>query len=270
MTLTLDPGINLDGCTPSLRQFFDWANAHLPDLYVSSTKRWGTTSYHDIGQAIDISIADQGVYDRAIAALAPHISTFAEGIHQGQVGHASFSIKNGKPVPSEFWGQPTWDQHLNHIHVAVPNAGNWTPNPTGEAGAMQPTNKWPQTVAELHVVSWIWEHWGRFPALSEVNLGVWVWYANGEVGARDVKNSIANDPKAVAYRAQVTNVYNLVHDSVGENSGIWALVRQTSTDVAAIKAKVLAVAAVAKRKAAAAKRVKPAAKRPVKKAARRR
>lgn len=128
MSLILDPGVSFAGCTPALVQFYNWLDKNVDGLYVSSTKRNGTTSYHDIGQAIDISINDQAIYDRTLRTLIPQQASFAEGIHQGEPGHINWSVKNGRDVPyPSFWGQATWDAHLNHIHIAVPRADVWVP-----------------------------------------------------------------------------------------------------------------------------------------------
>lgn len=46
-----------------------------------------------------------------------HANQLLEGIHNSKFG--SLSIKNGKKVPSSFWGLQTWLQHKGHVHVGV-------------------------------------------------------------------------------------------------------------------------------------------------------
>lgn len=58
-----------------------------------------------------------GLYARACRrAHEPHIT---ELIHNSPIPGLSASVKNGSSVPASFWGSETWNEHRNHVHVAV-------------------------------------------------------------------------------------------------------------------------------------------------------
>lgn len=90
-----------------------------PGLGVTSTLRAGDTgSYHSLGEAVDLA-GPPGLMSQAAQWInATMGGSLLEGIHQN-----GLSIKNGKQVPSSFWGANTWAQHRNHIHLAFAGAG---------------------------------------------------------------------------------------------------------------------------------------------------
>jgi hypothetical protein len=78
--------------------------------------RPGSSSLHNLGIAADISGTP-----RAMMRAANYIKTsgiwrsLAEGIHKP----ANLSVDNGRRVPSSFWGAATWNDHVDHIHIAA-------------------------------------------------------------------------------------------------------------------------------------------------------
>lgn len=84
-----------------------------PSLRVTSALRPGDKGYHGRNLARDLAsdvntmrAAGQWIQENLMAMLL-------EGIH-----NPTLSVKNGKIVPSSFWGGATWAGHLDHIHVA--------------------------------------------------------------------------------------------------------------------------------------------------------
>jgi len=90
-----------------------------PQLMVTSTTGGGhaANSYHYRGMAVDIGGAVD-VMRRAAAYIKRSMgASLTEGIH-----NPNLSVKDGKSVPSSFWGATTWANHANHIHLAVAGA----------------------------------------------------------------------------------------------------------------------------------------------------
>lgn len=94
--------------------------AQFPGLSVTSTTggKHATGSLHYLGEAVDLA----GPSATMLAAAGWTGSTYgrmlAEGIH-----NPNLSIKSGRTVPSSYWGEPTWAEHANHIHVGVLGGG---------------------------------------------------------------------------------------------------------------------------------------------------
>jgi hypothetical protein len=92
-----------------------------PGLSVTATTN-GThakNSLHYSGQAVDLAApmnpAGISLMDRASAWAAKHIgASLAEGIHD-----PNLSISNGANVSPSYWGDKTWKEHLNHVHLGV-------------------------------------------------------------------------------------------------------------------------------------------------------
>jgi hypothetical protein len=87
-----------------------------PQLVVTATTDGVhvTNSLHYQGRAEDLAASSSIMNQAAKWILQNFGSQLAEGIH-----NPGLSIKNGKTVPSSFWGAVTWQAHRNHIHVAV-------------------------------------------------------------------------------------------------------------------------------------------------------
>jgi hypothetical protein len=85
-------------------------------LVTTSGVRPGGSSLHRLGIAADIS-GSPGAMMRA----ANYIKTsgiwrsLAEGIHKP----AGLSVDTGRQVPPSFWGASTWNDHVDHIHIAT-------------------------------------------------------------------------------------------------------------------------------------------------------
>ena len=93
-----------------------WVFKHLRGAVVTSAYRPGARDYHGQGMAVDISnpgnvLAVNNNFARAIMSAFGNIT---ELIH-----NPNASVKNGRVVPSSFWGASTWAQHLNHVHWAM-------------------------------------------------------------------------------------------------------------------------------------------------------
>jgi hypothetical protein len=91
-----------------LRQF--------PGLSVTSTTG-GThagSSLHYLGEAVDIG----GSASRMLAGAAWLGKTWGRSLEEG-IHNPNLSIKHGHPVSPSFWGEPTWGEHANHIHIGV-------------------------------------------------------------------------------------------------------------------------------------------------------
>jgi hypothetical protein len=99
-----------------------------PELEITSTTggTHATNSLHYEGRAADLASGDYSLMNKAAAwinksGLWQHLT---EGIHNpgtgaGGEGASLLSVKNQQKVPSSYWGEPTWSEHLNHIHVGV-------------------------------------------------------------------------------------------------------------------------------------------------------
>jgi hypothetical protein len=82
----------------------------------TSDYREGDPGYHGRGLAADFVGADDSEEGMVAIFNAFHAvgSQMAELIHNPTGG-----IKDGKDVPGSFWGQATWDAHMNHVHAAI-------------------------------------------------------------------------------------------------------------------------------------------------------
>jgi hypothetical protein len=94
-------------------------------------------SYHYLGLAEDLGGSEDAMA-RASAYLMSSgtYRSLLEGIHK-----PGLSVKNGKTVPSSFWGG-VWDQHANHIHIALRTLGALA----GGAGAVASKIKTPDII----------------------------------------------------------------------------------------------------------------------------
>ena len=99
--------------------------AQFSQLHVSSTIRAGTdagTCSHADGNAVDISDGTGGstYMDNAAQWVSDNFSSvLCQGIHQGIHGEVILSCSGGQNVPASYWGQSTWDEHVNHIHISM-------------------------------------------------------------------------------------------------------------------------------------------------------
>jgi len=66
-----------------------------------------------IGRAFDAigSPTNMRHFARWVRLNHPNVT---EGIHK-----PNLSIDNGRRVPSSFWGSKVWNEHANHVHIAV-------------------------------------------------------------------------------------------------------------------------------------------------------
>lgn len=96
-----------------------------PGLSVTSTTSGthATNSLHYLGEAVDLA----GGASTMLAAAGWTGRTYGRSLEEG-IHDPNLSIKHGANVPSSFWGEPTWADHANHIHVGVLGGG-------GAAGA---------------------------------------------------------------------------------------------------------------------------------------
>lgn len=94
-------------------------------------------SYHYQGLAEDLGGSEDAMA-RASAYLMSSgaYKSLLEGIHK-----PGLSVKDGKTVPSSFWGG-VWDQHANHIHIALRALGAIT----GASGSMASRIRTPNVI----------------------------------------------------------------------------------------------------------------------------
>ena len=72
--------------------------------------RHAAGSLHYSGRAMDFA-GDPGAMSRLAASL--------EGTRPTELIHApGFSMKSGRRVPPSYWGEETWNNHFDHVHVA--------------------------------------------------------------------------------------------------------------------------------------------------------
>jgi hypothetical protein len=106
-----------------IRDLIRTMKRHFPALSVTSTTdhskgtSTGGISDHPSGHAVDLS-ADEDTMSRAVSYIKRSgiVRRLKQGIHQ-----PGLSINLGKHVPESFWGI-AWDQHINHIHLALQGA----------------------------------------------------------------------------------------------------------------------------------------------------
>jgi hypothetical protein len=88
-----------------------------PGLSITSAYRPGDPGYHGKNEARDLG-GDSRTMLQAAAWIGSHFGrSLTEGIH-----NPNLSVKYGKNVPPSFWGEPTWAEHANHIHIAIAGA----------------------------------------------------------------------------------------------------------------------------------------------------
>lgn len=87
-----------------------------PALSVTSTTGGGhaTNSYHYKGRAVDIAGSTAVMGSAANWIRANVGKNLTEGIY-----NPSLSVKNQQSIPNNFWGEATWNNHIDHIHLAV-------------------------------------------------------------------------------------------------------------------------------------------------------
>jgi hypothetical protein len=87
-----------------------------PGLTVTSTTggTHATNSYHYQGRAVDLGGSTQVMSDAANWIHANLGKNLNEGIH-----NPNLSIKYQKDVSSSIWGEATWNNHIDHIHLSV-------------------------------------------------------------------------------------------------------------------------------------------------------
>lgn len=88
-----------------------------PRLIITSTTGGvhAAGSLHYKGEAADLAANDQTYMSEAASWIFDHLERYlTEGIH-----NPDLSVKDAKAVTSNYWGEPTWAEHLNHIHVGV-------------------------------------------------------------------------------------------------------------------------------------------------------
>jgi hypothetical protein len=101
---------------PAIRGLSSRLNRMFNLITTSGVRSGDTGSLHSQGIAADISGTP-----RAMMRAANYIKTsgiwrgLAEGIHKP----ANLSVDEGKRVPASFWGARTWNDHVDHIHIAT-------------------------------------------------------------------------------------------------------------------------------------------------------
>jgi hypothetical protein len=107
---------------PNVRDVIRRMKSHFPGMIVYATTNHdkytssGNVSDHYAGNAVDMSSGDYGLMRRAAAWVMSSglYRRLKQGIH-----NPNLSVNDGKVVPSSYWQEPTWSQHLNHIHLAI-------------------------------------------------------------------------------------------------------------------------------------------------------
>lgn len=90
---------------------------HFPKLIITATTNGNhvSNSYHYQGRAVDLASSNYAYMKQAADWIAANLTShLVEGIH-----NPNLSVKNGKVVPSSFWGASVWAGHANHIHLAA-------------------------------------------------------------------------------------------------------------------------------------------------------
>jgi phage-related protein len=128
------PGFAGGGLAGTPQSLWTWPELNqirqkmFPGSILTDAYRPGANDYHGAGQAIDIGWPgnDPAHLAQIAAALGRAFPGMTEGIH-----NPNLSIKNGRVVPSSFWGAATWAEHANHVHWAETpgdlSKGNATP-----------------------------------------------------------------------------------------------------------------------------------------------
>lgn len=94
-----------------------------PKLTITSTTggSHASGSYHYLGRAVDLAPAG-GMTPANVAYMnkaAKWINKTMSGLLTEGIHNPGLSVKDKKRVPSSFWGAATWQEHLNHIHLAM-------------------------------------------------------------------------------------------------------------------------------------------------------
>jgi len=114
-----------------------YSGLSLSDGYATSGHEPG--SLHYSGQAVDLIGGDMN--NEAAWIGAHYGSELTEGIH-----NPTLSIKDGQHVDPSYWGEPTWAEHRNHIHLAMTHpwkgeASKGSGSAGGKASAPKPPPK---------------------------------------------------------------------------------------------------------------------------------
>jgi hypothetical protein len=99
---------------PAISQLVNEVLAEFPRLQITSTTG-GTHAAHSLhyqGRAADLAGPDMDGIGARIAER--FTSRLTEGIH-----NPTLSVKNNSHASPSIWGASTWDEHRNHIHLAV-------------------------------------------------------------------------------------------------------------------------------------------------------
>jgi hypothetical protein len=109
------------GMQGGINQLAQAVVAQFPGLSITSTTggTHAAGSYHYRGLAADIGGPPETMNRAAAWVGSRYGSSLAEGIH-----NPNLSIKDGRSVPSSFWGASTWAGHRDHLHLAVAGALN--------------------------------------------------------------------------------------------------------------------------------------------------
>jgi hypothetical protein len=108
-----------ENVSSSVRTLIALMETKFPGLQVTSTLSGSHAqdSYHYRGEAVDMAGPPAVMNQAAQWIMSSGLyRSLVEAIHNGGGG---LSVKNGKIVPSSFWGAPTWAEHANHIHLAL-------------------------------------------------------------------------------------------------------------------------------------------------------
>lgn len=103
------------GSASGVEQLAQIVMKQFPGLVITSGYRPGDPGYHGLNEARDLGSGSYPLMNRAAAWVGSHYGrSLTEGIH-----NPNLSIKYGHDVPDSYWGEPTWSEHLNHIHLAI-------------------------------------------------------------------------------------------------------------------------------------------------------
>jgi hypothetical protein len=134
-------GTGPSGLQSGIHNMAAYLMGRYPGLSVSSTTggTHATNSLHYSGQAVDLVGGGMDSIGSWISSNLYH--DLAEGIH-----NPTLTVKGGEHVPSSVWGQKTWNDHKDHIHLGVTRP--WHPVAGGSSGVSgkKPKGELPKAV----------------------------------------------------------------------------------------------------------------------------
>lgn len=100
-------GLKVDEFGPSIGQKFSDADTGVHPVHAANSCHYKGKAFDAVGTGLQMN-------NFALSMATEHKPQLSELIH-----NPGFSIKDGKDVPPSFWGTVVWNQHRNHVHIAV-------------------------------------------------------------------------------------------------------------------------------------------------------